>query len=631
MRSLIITLFLGLYASLGMGNCHIKLFELIGTDDVLGSFFVKRDHVFSGTQAERLKIFFDELSEEQYQQIFGDMDQQALRNLSDSIQTGDLEEPFKSAINDNPNLESFLSDIVSFGDSFPGIFELSDAFPTIKKVLLSVRKSEIVNLGSREDLLVSQSMSPRLSRTINNTLINLIQQGTQEYSGMTFGARGLEAARDGIRRFFFPTYYKTRDILKVSQFFQKQLERYRKVDYLVVTKILGDPSAAELSSLEYQEISNVVLDSPDQIEEVSRRLSDLFQNQFDLGEVGEIGSFEISEIAARARGVSLDGEQSSFDNDTIRSLELVEDMINRIRTRRGLSERPKGEFDITELRLRYEAFRGRALRRKEAYLNHLNEASRESYRVERRRTRYRTETYRDSSGKMQTRRVPETYYVDETVVPTFRDLITNSFDRGDRLVSGLDRIIIDSSALRDKEYPIYRFHEYLNRQLRDLDNSYQKLVTLGRDSSVDKTKEDFLSSLEAVENEIKDFLTEINRYLEQNNTEVLNRYGRDDTENFRSRNNAIKEYVTAMGKLFDDYEELLRRNEPQRTPVFDLWDYGNWMRGLRRHATRAHLGQAGLGVGAVGASVGYIVYENNEDFQTWVNENFSTIKRLLNK
>jgi hypothetical protein len=563
----------------------------------------------SKSQASRLKSFFETLSDAQRAELFKQLSDLNFERLALEISNkGKLEqlEQMGDQLASDSELSGMLVDVIQFGNQFPGIFAANDAVTVVSQVLNVITDEEGKIDGIKNaDLLTSQSEVPRLISTINNTLVNLIQQMDVEKAGMKFDRNGWKNLWYKIKLFIFPAYSRVRRLLGMGQEYQMQLSRVRSVDRLVIELGLAETATLGLTREELGSLTYQVLNSPDEIHEVVSDLKKIFGQGFDIGKSVEIGKLDLYGANREAKAIDLSALWENFDTTNIGSLDILNKELNAARKRKGQGERTLEEYRKEEVQLRHEAADRRIHYYRELYEGFTEQDSNESYTVERRHTR-QVPDGQDKDGHPKTR--TEVYYVDDTVVPSFSNILSGSYDTGDREVSGLGEIKNRAAEMVASEKParvlLNRVDEYVSWN----DENYAQALTTGKDRGHIKSEGNDLLK------ELSGQLLKQTRYLQMTDQEIRHQYNNDNLENFRGRTQwNLNRLVNAIAYV-EMTLEADRRGLHELAPSYQLMDFTDWLRGLR-NTRNANYTIKGVLTAVLGGAAAYVI---SPDVQTFV-------------
>jgi hypothetical protein len=575
------------------------------------------------SQAHRLHLLLLSMTPDQRGQLYQALNVQNMNQLSRVIREHDTDAmpaELVSFLKDRPGLDIFFLDLVGFGHSFPGIFALKEADPVVFRVLESVRQKELSDvMGTNRDVLASQALAPRLSRSIDDMLVSLIRQGNSEGSGHLYGRGFWSRTGYRIRRWFSPSYKKVEYAVETAKFFQRQLHRYRLVDQLIVRNALADAVRLGLTEKEVGDLASLVLDSPKEIREIEKLVKQIFHSEFAIGKFIQEGQFNIDAIYKRAREVDLAEIMREYDGSTVEALKKLNDVLSNAQERAGQKPRAANEYDIKELRLFFGAYRRGMDRNELDYDRWVGTTSNETYRVEDRRTE-RVASGKDSKGNTTYR--TRVYYTDRTVRPSFNTLIHGGYDTGDRSVSGLSSVQANAARMTARELPSSEKIEAYEASIEEALSRYSDVVLKGD-----------MSYAVSMQNElpvIAERIAELKEYLAWSDQQILAQYRNDNVDVFRGRNREMVERYENMYELMGVLSELFSRGELQREVAFDLWDYSSWMQPMRDKRRANFTQKAVIGTAVVGGTAAYVISpEVQQSVDLWLQNAASNIQHIL--
>lgn len=561
------------------------------------------------SQASRLLIALDQMPDAERAQLLSSLNDTKLREINRKLIEGELSPNADAHLARNAGLDLFYQDLADLSAAFPGLLGRQDSGPLVSSVLQAVVRQELRPQASNPQILESQTSAPRLRRTIDDTIENLIRQALSEYRGMNFGRTGLGAVWYKIRRFVSPTYKKVQNISEAGEFYQRQLERLRLVDSIAIRQVIGEATTLRLSEQEFEEAVSLALDSPEEIGSIETALKEVFGESFRSGVAVEIGQFNFRSLNKVATRLPTDKIRDSFDKKNVDALKKMNELINTARARSGMDLRTEKEFELDELRIYFEAFFRRIDRYRDFYNSWIDSDSNETYTVERRRER-QVEDGKDDNGN--TKYKTEVYYVDDTVTPTFRNILENSYDQGDRNVSGLNDIIARTERMRNREN-VFRSKVFKVQDLIEhIIKNYEKAVLNGQN------REQFLQSLDQWIRDLPAIYNEHATYRDMSDSQIRAQYGEDSIENFRGRNTQLNRRLINLRETMVVLRELLNRNQLQLEPSFDRQDFTGLMDSLKYYRNRNYIFKSAIFANLMGATGFTIVFDRNPAFQDWV-------------
>lgn len=555
------------------------------------------------SQIQRIDTVLKSLSDRQRAELYETLKNTDFRNLALALKAGQVD-GLQKLIEVQPELSTLVVDFIEFGETFPGIFATRNTDQAVRKVVDLVKQQETAAKLNNPDILFAQSEAPRLRRAIGNMIINLIIQANSEYDGMAFGRTPMQNFFYRLKRFFLPTYSRVRELVGAAQALEQQLFRLRAVDKLVIEEGLSEALQLGLSDAQLQELLKLVTNSPGELKEITDIVKKIFGDKFQPGAGIEIGSFDIYGSYNRLDAMDFAKVQDVFDRLNIGSLDKLDKILDEARVRQGKPARNENDYSSLEIQIRFEAAYRQSRRAHEFYRGFTSQTSNESYTVERLRSR-QVEDGEDEKGN--TKYKTEWYYEDDTVYPSFEDILTGDYDTGSRFVSGLDDVKERASKMVNREHrprqlteQVYEFVSYLAHDW------YTKAIASGgkenSGSSVRDFKQETKQYISLVEAEIKR-QTEYANWTEE---QILHQYSEDSIKNFKGRNKWILEKLHQSRAELKMLEVALDKGLPEIYPFYDLFDYSAWMDGLRRHRNRAWTiqGVTAAGIAAGGVAIG---------------------------
>jgi hypothetical protein len=571
--------------------------------------------------AERLSATLDSLPPEARTQLFSLLKNVTAQQAASYIQGKDIPADVQSLLKEQPQLEQVFSDFMAFSEIFPGILQLGDAQTWTTKILKSILAQERRPKHSNEKILESQGTAPRLRRNINSNIANLIQQATVSYLGMEFKTKGVNPYWFKIKRFFFPLYNQVRKQVDAGQFYQRQLERLRVVDSLVIREILTDHNSILLSSADLEAATELVLDSPSEITSIEKSLKQIYGNDFSTTSGVTIGDFDIYKGAKAVDTSDLSAIQDSFESNNVDSLDKMNALIDVQRGKAGQSPRTIADKTLDELRIYHEAQNRRVWRWSERYENITEQYSNERYTVEDRNTR-QVPDGQDDKGNQKYRE--EVYYTDRTVRPTFENILSNSYDRGDRGVSGLNSIIESAAQMVERESLPREIIAEADGLIQSTVGNFVAIVSQG------KGRDKVENNIKAMQQRLEQAIRDQRKYANWNDSTILAQYENDEVSNFKQRNQWLLNRLENASKELATLSEFMRRNQLQLILSFDEMDFNPWMRTLKSYRNWNYFYKTALTLSGMGGA-GFTAYQMNPEFAMWVNQNGVAIMDMFQR
>jgi hypothetical protein len=571
--------------------------------------------------AERLTAVLDSLPAEARNQLFSLLKNVTAQQAAVYMQGKDIPANIQSLLKEQPELEQVFADFMAFSEIFPGILQLGDAQTWTSKVLKSILAQERRPKHSNAKILESQGTAPRLRRNINSNIANLIQQATVSYLGMEFNTKGVNPYWFKIKRFFFPLYNQVRKQVDAGQFYQRQLERLRVVDALVIREILTDHNSVLLSSSDLEAATALVLDSPSEISSIEDSLKQIYGNDFSATSGVAIGDFDIYKGAKVVDTSDLSAIQDSFETNNIDSLDKMNTLINVQREKSGQAPRTMTDKTLDELRIYHEAQNRRVWRWSARYENITDQDSNESYTVEDRHER-QVPDGKDDKGNTKYR--TEVYYTTRRVTPSFEDILSDSYDTGDRMVSGLNAIKEDAAQVVERESIPRAIIAEADDLIQNTVKNYTAIVSQG------KGRDKVENNIKAMQKQLEQEIADQRKYAKWSNSAILSQYENDDVSNFKERNQWLLNRLENASKELTTLSEFMRRNQLQLILSFDEMDFNPWMRTLKSYRNWNYFYKTAITLSGMGGG-GFTAYQMNPEFALWVNQHGVAIMDMFQR
>jgi len=576
------------------------------------------------SQVQRVHSLLEGLTAEQRRDLFATLKDADLSQLAQQIRTGDVPAGTRAQLDSNPGLEIVILDLADLDDVFHGIFQLDNAEATLVRALKVANQALSAPKSTTDNLTQAFALAPRLNRTLNNAMINLAKQATMEYEGAKFGRSTWQMFLYRLERFFFPSYTKVKAIVDFIQLHERQLSSIQMVDRLIINIGLAQAVGLKLTESEYQNLVMQLINSPEEIQSIETSIRNVLgKKQFQYGPGVEIGHFDIPRSAALAVQQDPRWISESFDQMNLQGLESLNDQLNSARLRQGKGKRQAQDFDTLELQLYADAYMRRMSLFHDVYFTTTRETSNESYTVEESYT-VQVPNGKDANGNTTYR--TETHYRDRTVYPSFENILSGRFDRGDRGVSGLNDIVNRTRNLVATEEKFRTAIENAENLVGTVLEGYSEAVMKGvnRDAFLEGMSQT-TQYLEALEQMQKD-------YVNWTDVQILRQYNQDKPSNFRKRNEAMLKRIIAVKRLIQQIHELLTRNQIQLTPSYDLFDYTNWLARLKSYRNWNYGRKAAAGMALLSAGGAYAgIPEFQYMVDSWGRDVVSTIREALGR
>lgn len=575
------------------------------------------------SQIQRVDSVLKLLTDSQRAELYETLKSTDFRSLALSMKAGHVN-GLQRLIETQPDLSTILVDFIEFGEAFPGIFATQNVDQAVRKVVDLVKQQETANKLGNHDILFAQSEAPRLRRAIGNMIINLITQANAEYDGMSFGRTPTQNFFYRLKRFFLPTYSRVRELVGTAQALEQQLFRLRAVDKLVIEEGLSEALQLGLSDAQLQDLLKLVTNSPGELKEITSIVKRIFGDKFELGAGIEIGSFDIYGAYNRLDEMDFAKVQDVFDKLNIGSLDSLDRILDEARVRQGKPARSENEYSALEIQIRFEAAFRQSHRAHEIYRGFTSQTANESYRVERLRSRQVADG-KDERGN--TKFKTEWYYEDDTVYPSFENILSGSYDTGSRFVRGLEDIKTRASKMANREQQPRRLaakvYEYVSYLTHDW---YAKAVASGGKETTGSGVRNFKFETEHYISLVEAEIKRQTEYYNWSDEQILNQYSEDNIKNFKGRNRWMLEKLHQSRSELKMLEVALDKGLPEIYPFYDLFSYSAWMDGLRRHRNRAWTLQGAAAAGVIGGGVAVGV---NPDAQQYLLQQGLEIQQFI--
>jgi len=552
------------------------------------------------TQVQRIELLLKAMSVEQRNALFTAINKADLTKVRAAV-TADAGKLMAMNSGTNSDVAFLVSDLIQFGEIYPGIFSLVNADQAVMGTLNLIRKSELKKKVEHPDLLVSLGRASRMRSTIDSTLANLIQQATVEYYGHTFGRKFWSLVGYNLKRWFFPTYKPVVEIMEWAQEVQKQLYRIREIDRVIVNLALSDADKKGMTDQEVEQVMAWVLNSPKELEEIDLMMKKVFGAGYGKGKAGETGKFDIYKSAKLVRDYNYDEMYRNFDKVNMKSLDQMVEALNDSAARNGKAERTIKDYHPVELQLRFEAAEREMGFMRDDYNGWTAQKTTEFYKVEesyqQAHTGYRTVTRTGSDGKTTTETESYTYhtteYRDRRVNPSFEMILSRNWDKGDRQVWGLEEVKIRTHQVAANERPSRDLISEVENFISSTSENYGSLYA---QSTTEKMAQEATALLENV----RAMIEQQTKYYNSRADKIIREYERDNIENFKGRNGFMLNRLLAAEKALTQIAEIGRRPLASLYPPFEIYDFSDWVIELRK---RRNLNFAGKIIPSATATV----------------------------
>lgn len=521
------------------------------------------------TQAQRLYGFMSALSPEQQRQLLKAATSDNLPDFTRRMRADKLTAQEKEMLAKLPGADLIIQDLADVNETIPNVLALESAVPIVMKSLEVIHRQELAVKTDHVDLIKSQGQAARFKRTLENTLINFIVHADGLYNHYNAGR---------IKMFFFPLLKPVRKVLDWGRNVIRELTRMRMVDNLAVKLFLSETLSNGATDEEIKSAMTVILDSPEALKDLRNNARAVLGKDFDIG--NEINIF--ADVYRSAKLATAKDERfvnEKFDTANIAALQRLNELLNATRQRKGLGKRQAKDFDIDELHLYFEAFQRRLSLYADIYLQKTAQGTGDTYSVERRY--YVPVTVPDGvddKGNPKTKTVMEERFRWESVDPSFENVLSRSFDDGDRFVTGLDGVKARSANLAQTERKyrdgIAKAESLIEQMLEGYNEAITSNVKKYEDSITAITKK--TAELENLEQEQKAYL----QWVETPN-KITKQYEYDTTEAFQARNEWMLNRIRNAKQLMQNLQELMRRRSLTLTPTYDIMPLEQWLYNLK--------------------------------------------------
>lgn len=585
------------------------------------------DPQLNHSQLQRLKHVIDHLTDDQVAHLVATFGHTDLQQLLVELHDGQVPEELRQTFDAHPGLELFVVDFAELSEIFPGLLQLPNVVPVIRNILTSAQQIERGEENAQ--VLENEAMARRLSGSIDVLIQHLVMQAEHEYSsGLVPSHANTFMRRFGlrVRRFITPYYHRVKALVKYSLAYQAQLERIRKVDAVLLQEGLG---SGILSPEESQALIRRIFASPQAIYAIRDDIREIFHPDFDINQLIAIGDFNIFASYRQAMGRSFLQLLEEFDTVNLAALDELAQVLSAARERLGLAPRTHIDYDNIELQLSAEARGRRNSLYPQFYYGATAQTSNESYQVE----RMRIETYQvpagtDSQGNTIYQTITKTYYDPDTVYPSFENILQNSFDTGDRKVSGLQSIKHRTEQLRRREVPVRKLVNYAERVIQDVLKNYNSIVH--QEEGLEKAQENLARLIQQLSPEV----VRQEGYTQWSESQIRGQYGRDNIENFRERNGWVLKRLQNSLELAKVLQAALQRQLTPLYPVFDLhWSqrHDELLWNLRGQRNRNYWSKFLMGLfGGGGAASYHLSPEVQAEVNNWAGQVHQLLHNLPN-
>lgn len=378
--------------------------------------------------------------------------------------------------------------------------------------------------------------------------------------------------------------------------YERQVGRLQKQQILLsemLNKLIELGGNDDLVDAILQELRN----DPEELAQISQEIESVVGSGFSVLAPRELGSFHITEVYRIVKSISMRAVEEGFGAKSLAVLQLRIEARSRLE---GRKIEPK-DYNIITLRQYFEARHRRVDYFRDLYRDVTSERSNERYTVERRRTRQVPDgTDKDGNTKYRTK----VYYVDETVVPRFENILSGRYDTGDGSVSGLSPIKRRAEEMVKLERPPRRLLKEAESFYEDLIEDYQDVVADNDDRARRRQgiTGDLIPRLESM-------IDYQRGYMERPSL-----YSRDDPDNHRRRNEEILKRLINMRDHLIVMAVFLDRREIRLHPIYDMYNFNPRMEFQDGRRVRTHVIQGVLGTSVTGSGGAYVLSPEVQNF-----------------
>ncbi len=542
---------------------------------------------------KRLAAAVDQLGPDVFNRFVGQLTSERLREMRALARSPELDDGVSAVFLTYPSFRQFIVDLADLDFDTSGALFGSTKMPSVVvKELLAARGFDPTD---REDILDRDAV--RIRKGLNASLAAIVNRALGEYKGQPY-QRGLgQRALDRLHRFIFPLHNRVLTLLNHGRNQNDRMELISVVDEIIAAKGTRRKEAIDLTSQEVSELRPFLNDSAEQVKgihnEVVRVYGPLVANGIALKEK----DVHLRALYSSAKSFDIRAKYAEARADVAQALDALDHVLDGAFQRRGQPGRPMSDRGQDELTLRFDEKSERSDQLKTKYLGITGESSRMWYTVEDRRTR-QVLVGRDKEGKpiYET----EVYYVNRTVYPSYENILSDSFDRGDRFVSGLDSVRYATTGVR-REEGRYRSTIGLVEQLvNELSTEFEKFGIEKRAETVERVAR--------LQGRLEEDLERLRMYVSWPTSQIHVQWGHDDAGNFKRRNRTMLHRLQNGASSLAYSLEILKREMPSAKFRVKRENFTEAMN-LLRHKMWMNYAIKFTGVSAISGG-GYLIHEN---------------------
>lgn len=552
----------------------------------------------------RLLAVIPHLSSKDFNSLFSTLEQSDFEELIWALRVGNSERLPRGyeILIENEQIKNFILDLYYFNRSNRGLlFNSTDAYHAVLEEL-----HENKNVSKPE---IKKTRSSNIATDgINRTLEAVLKRSLDEYDGQKFGNTGLLRR---LKRFIFPLYKRVKKVINHGQTQNKRVHLIATVDQIMKSDGLDRQTFLNLSAEEQQELSAFITDTPSQLEAVSESMRNVYG--FDVFANGKIDPNKLDSylLYKKVEKLSISNMQADNQREAEAAVNVLDATLNRARARTGLPKRTAKDYSPLVLQIRSDQGVRQDNEIFSVYMSWTSQSANVSYTVEDRHTeRYPCGTDKDGKTEYCTR----TYYTTRTVTPSMEDILSGSFDTGDRFVNGLDSIKAATSTLTSVER-VYR------KKSHEIDvvisNLYENYAALMRDGKKSET----LAEVEQYLRELEDLIPQAENYANYTDTQIVRQWRRDNINNFRERNKHMLSRLKNIQWHLLILKEIISKDLSSPGIEYLLEDYSEGLDALRRIMYWNYGYKFILGGSAAGSSGMTAYYYQNP----WIFEQHKTL------
>lgn len=526
------------------------------------------DHSYEGYRT-RFPRFLESIDSETFNSIFHEMSSTELKDLYWLVKLKKLDPVMMARMEATPGIQQFIIDAYRFTRDHPGL--LWERSQDVHAAARSALDRAALPVAEQETSTFTVS---RLKRNISGALAAVLTRAIGEYKGQKYDRSLGRRTLDRLKRFIFPLYHRVDAVLEHGQLHQKQLDLIAVVDSIVENRGIQRSAELRMSTQEVSALQAFIQDSPTQVRSVEVEMQRVFGQQILHSAGVREDDVRIYELYRNVKEQDLEKIDTDFHKEAEKALEELDTQINAARTRLGMPPRPMQDRMDAELKLRLEEFDRKNHTAYEMYYGATAQNTNLSYSVEDRHTR---QVYDGQDSKGNAKYRTETYYTSRTVIPKFENVLSESYDTGDRFVSGLDTIRAQAEAVVAKERPYRAEISEFASYFENFEDNYLSLIA---DSAKQRTT---LQELETRLQNLRQTATELETYKTWSENQIYTQWSSDTVENFRRRNQQLHQrYLTAI-KMLEFTHEIVSRRLIGIRFTGDLENYTEALDTLRRY------------------------------------------------